>query len=54
MIMHDPVCGIHLEDAMVKATSVYENCPFRFCSVECKAKFDAEPLRYLSDSSLGA
>jgi YHS domain-containing protein len=54
MIMHDPVCGMHLEDAMVKATSEYENCPFRFCSLACKAKFDADPRHYLSDSALGA
>jgi Cu+-exporting ATPase len=54
MIMHDPVCGKHLDDAMVKATSVYEDCPFRFCSMECKTKFDADPRRYLSDSALGA
>jgi len=54
MIMHDPVCGKHLEDAMVKATRVYEDCPFRFCSIECKRTFDANPRLYLSDSSLGA
>ena len=54
MIMHDPVCGMHLEDAMVKATSEYEDCPFRFCSVDCKSKFDADPRHYLSDSALGA
>lgn len=54
MIMHDPVCGMHLEDAQVKATSTYEECTFRFCSVACKAKFDADPRHYLSDSALGA
>jgi Cu+-exporting ATPase len=53
MIMHGPVCGKHLEDAMVKATSTYEDCAFRFCSIDCKRKFDADPRRYLSDSSLG-
>ena len=54
MIMHDPVCGMHLGDAMVKATSEYEDYPFRFCSIDCKTKFDADPRRYLSDSALGA
>ena len=54
MIMHDPVCGMHLEDSIVKATSEYEGCHFRFCSAGCKTKFDADPRRYLSDSALGA
>ena len=42
--MKDPVCGKELDP--VKATSVYYNMVYRFCSQICKAEFDNNPKKY--------
>ncbi|MCB1686543.1 MAG: HAD-IC family P-type ATPase, partial [Pseudomonadales bacterium] len=49
----DPVCGM-----TVKVDSphrfVYQGATVRFCSAGCRAKFVADPLRYLSADEAGA
>jgi Cu+-exporting ATPase len=43
----DPVCGMTVDRRAGKPTSVYAGRTFYFCGDGCKAKFDAEPERYL-------
>ncbi|MBN8921766.1 MAG: copper-translocating P-type ATPase [Rhodanobacter sp. 68-29] len=44
----DPVCGMSVDPATAKHRSVHEGRDMYFCCAGCKAKFDAEPLRYLA------
>jgi uncharacterized membrane protein YraQ (UPF0718 family)/YHS domain-containing protein len=46
----DPVCGMTVDRQAGKPTSVYAGQTFYFCGQGCKAKFDAEPQRYLDAS----
>ena len=43
----DPVCGMRADRQAGKLTSIYEGRTYYFCSEGCKAKFDAEPARYV-------
>ncbi|MGE5434951.1 MAG: permease [Candidatus Doudnabacteria bacterium] len=43
----DPVCGMRADRQAGKPTSIYEGRTYYFCSEGCKAKFDAEPERYI-------
>jgi hypothetical protein len=43
----DPVCGMTVDRHAGKPTSVYEGRTYYFCSEGCKARFDAEPERYV-------
>ncbi|MEO7066224.1 MAG: heavy metal translocating P-type ATPase [Rhodanobacter sp.] len=43
----DPVCGMQVDPANSKHQSTHEGQVFHFCSGGCKAKFEAEPTRYL-------
>ena len=43
----DPVCGMSVARQSAKWTSVYEGRTYYFCGEGCKAKFDAEPERYV-------
>ena len=43
----DPVCGMRVDRQAGKPTSIYEGRTYYFCSEGCKAKFDAEPERYV-------
>jgi YHS domain-containing protein len=42
----DPVCGMTVDRAG-KATSTYAGHTYYFCSEGCKARFDAEPTRFV-------
>ncbi len=42
----DPVCGMTVKPESPHATDL-DGIHYRFCSVKCKTKFDAEPARYL-------
>jgi len=44
----DPVCGMRVDRQAGKPTSIYEGRTYYFCSEGCKAKFDAEPERYVN------
>ena len=48
----DPVCGMEVNAMSAEAQSEYEGVTFYFCSAECKAKFDAAPLRYMDGVDL--
>jgi len=42
----DPVCGMKVEASKVVFESEYQGAAYRFCSAECKTKFDKDPARY--------
>jgi YHS domain-containing protein len=42
----DPVCGMTVQPAGARYTSVYDGKTFTFCSIGCKERFDREPERY--------
>lgn len=45
----DPVCGMNVDPKNAKGgSSVYQGQTYFFCNPKCKAKFDAEPQKYLS------
>jgi uncharacterized protein len=46
----DPVCGMTVDRHAGKPTSTYAGRTLYFCSEGCKAKFDAEPERYVDAS----
>jgi Cu+-exporting ATPase len=46
----DPVCGMAVNTANAKQVSTFGNGLHYFCSAGCKAKFEADPERYLAGS----
>src|ERR1700737_4169017 len=44
----DPVCGMTVDPAHAAATSPYDGETIFFCRKGCKAKFDADPKKYMS------
>ncbi len=42
----DPVCGMEVDPADSKESSVYKGKTYRFCSSHCKADFDKNPAKY--------
>jgi len=46
----DVVCGMQVDPAKAAASSQYAGKTYYFCSKGCKAKFDADPGRYLPAS----
>jgi P-type Cu+ transporter len=43
----DPVCQMDVEPKHAAAQSQYQGQTYYFCAAGCKAKFDADPGRYL-------
>jgi len=43
----DPVCGMDVDPATAKHMLTHQGGHFYFCSAGCKAKFEAEPQRYV-------
>ena len=44
----DPVCGMTVDPATSKHQSMHDGQTFHFCCGGCKARFEAEPARYLA------
>jgi len=44
----DPVCGMRVDPATAKHRCVHEGSEYFFCCGGCKAKFEADPEKYLS------
>jgi len=42
----DPICGMIVEMATARYTSLYEDETYYFCCAGCKQKFDREPEKY--------
>ena len=43
----DAVCGMTVDPATAMHHSLHDGVNFAFCSANCKAKFDADPVRYV-------
>jgi len=43
----DPVCGMTIREEEAAGTSDYKGRTYFFCSTGCKAKFDADPEKYI-------
>lgn len=43
----DVVCGMQVDPAKAAGTGVYAGKTYYFCSVGCKAKFEASPKQYV-------
>ena len=48
----DVVCGMTIERGSAAGTSEHGGTTYYFCSTGCKAKFDAEPMRYMGGSAM--
>lgn len=48
----DPVCGMRVDPAAAGHQTLFEERPYYFCSAGCRAKFLAEPARYLKPLTL--
>ena len=47
----DPVCGMTVEIASARFTSLYAKTTYYFCSSGCKRSFDTEPHKYIQQES---
>ncbi|WP_416385471.1 heavy metal translocating P-type ATPase [Tsuneonella sp. CC-YZS046] len=47
-LMKDPVCGMAVDPATAAHRTRHEGVTHVFCSAGCKAKFEADPARYLA------
>jgi P-type Cu+ transporter len=50
----DPVCGMTVNPEKAAGTSTHQGTTYYFCNPGCKAKFDAEPDKYVPRPALGA
>ena len=46
----DPVCGNRVAPHRIAGSSIFQDVTYRFCSLDCKQQFDADPVRYLLSS----
>ncbi|MGZ7039886.1 MAG: HAD-IC family P-type ATPase, partial [Thermoanaerobaculia bacterium] len=44
----DPVCGMTVDPERAAGTSIYQGETIYFCNKGCKAKFDADPTKYIA------
>ncbi len=44
----DPVCGMDVDPAQAAGSTIHAGMTFHFCSAGCKAKFVAQPEKYLA------
>ena len=51
-LARDPVCGMTVDPHKAQHRAVHDGRPYYFCSAGCKAKFEADPLRYLSPETV--
>jgi Cu+-exporting ATPase len=50
----DPVCGMQIDKKTAKEKSHYKGKIYSFCSSQCKASFEKNPVKYAKDdASLG-
>ena len=43
----DPVCNMDVDPKKAAGQSTYQGQVIYFCALGCKAKFDADPAKYL-------
>jgi len=49
----DPICGMEVDEANARITSVYRGHKYYFCAPGCKRKFDSDPQRWLKVGPVG-
>ena len=47
----DPVCGMAVDPATARHKAAHQGHDYYFCSAGCKAKFQADPAKYLEASA---
>lgn len=47
-VVRDPVCGMTVDPVAGKPTAEHDGHPYHFCSQGCRAKFVAEPEKFLT------
>ena len=47
----DPVCGMTVDPQTAKHRTAYRDQAYYFCCAGCKAKFEADPARYLKETA---
>jgi Cu+-exporting ATPase len=47
-IVIDPVCGMHVDPVATLHHAEHDGAQFHFCSAGCRAKFLADPVKYLN------
>ncbi len=50
----DPVCGMQVDPASARWTSVYEGTTYYFCNPGCKDAFDSGPSAFVGGSTSGS
>ena len=45
-LARDPVCGMDVDPIAPAGSVEYMGVPYYFCSLGCKATFQADPVRY--------
>lgn len=48
-IVHDPVCGMALDESKIAAISTYKGKTYYFCALGCQRLFDEEPAKFAGD-----
>ena len=51
-LVTDPVCGMRVDPATSKHRTEHGGTTFHFCSAGCRAKFEANPDKYLKPERL--
>jgi YHS domain-containing protein len=46
VMARDPVCGVDVDPIGAAASVEHRGVPYYFCSLTCKAEFEADPVRY--------
>jgi len=49
----DPVCGMEVDEKTAAGKSEYKGKTHYFCAPGCKAAFDRDPEKYLSEEGAG-
>jgi YHS domain-containing protein len=49
----DPVCGMEVDEKTAAGKSEYKGKTYYFCAPGCKAAFDRDPEKYLSEEGAG-
>lgn len=49
----DPVCGMEVDEKTAAGKSEYKGRTYYFCAPGCKAAFDKDPEKYLSEKGTG-
>jgi Cu+-exporting ATPase len=53
-MIRDHVCQMDVDERTAAATTEYAGDTYYFCSEECRAKFEADPERYVSRTDASA